>query len=263
MAEGCIYIYTGDGRGKSPAAIGRAVQAAVEGKRVVIIQFLKGKGLGDSDFLRRMEPEIKLFRFEKSDGNFVELPEEKKQEEIQNIRNGIGFAKKVLTTGECDLLILDEVLGLVEKDIITEDDLKALLECRGDTDVILTGITLNDEICVLTDENPVVLAKGVDESGRCKIYLSKRREKQRMLEYRRRSIKYGSRKLSVRTQHWIFQNPVFLSEYCKFLAAVCTGRRIPGSVDFENKKYRGKTAPSQHIFSSQLLSGGLFLSAIL
>ena len=149
MAEGCIYIYTGDGRGKSPAAIGRAVQAAVEGKRVVIIQFLKGKGLGDSDFLRRMEPEIKLFRFEKSDGNFVELPEEKKQE---NIRNGIGFAKKVLTTGECDLLILDEVLGLVEKDIITEDDLKALLECRGDTDVILTGITLNDEICVLADE---------------------------------------------------------------------------------------------------------------
>lgn len=64
MAEGCIYIYTGDGRGKSPAAIGRAVQAAVEGKRVVIIQFLKGKGLEDSDFLRRMEPEIKLFRFE-------------------------------------------------------------------------------------------------------------------------------------------------------------------------------------------------------
>ena len=152
MAEGCIYIYTGDGRGKSPAASGGAVQAAVEGKRVVIIQFLKGKGLGDSDFLRRMEPEIKLFRFEKSDGNFVELPEEKKQEEIQNIRNGIGFAKKVLTTGECDLLILDEVLGLVEKDIITEDDLKALLECRGDTDVILTGITLNDEICVLADE---------------------------------------------------------------------------------------------------------------
>ena len=148
MAEGCIYIYTGDGRGKSPAAIGRAVQAAVEGKRVVMIQFLKGRGLEDSDFLRRMEPEIKLFRFEKSDSNFVELI----VEEIQNIRNGIGFAKKVLTTGECDLLILDEVLGLVEKDIITVDTLKTLLECRGDTDVILTGITLNDEICVLADE---------------------------------------------------------------------------------------------------------------
>lgn len=152
MAKGLIYIYSGDGRGKSPAAIGRAVQAAVEGKHVVIIQFLKGKGLEDSEFLRRMEPEIKLFRFEKSDENFEELPEEKKAEEISNIRNGMNFARKVLATGECDLLILDEVLGLVEKGIVSVEDLKAMLECREDTGVILTGIKLSDEICVLADE---------------------------------------------------------------------------------------------------------------
>lgn len=152
MAKGLIYIYAGDGRGKSPAAIGRAVQAATEGKHVVIIQFLKGKGQEDSDFLRRMEPEIKLFRFEKSDENFEELSEERKADEIGNIRNGMNFARKVLATGECDLLILDEVLGLVEKGIVSVEDLKALLECRGDTDVILTGIKLSDEICVLADE---------------------------------------------------------------------------------------------------------------
>ncbi len=152
MAKGLIYIYAGDGRGKSPAAIGRAVQAAVEGKHVVIIQFLKGKGLEDSEFLRRMEPEIKLFRFEKSDENFEELPEDKKAEEISNIRNGMNFARKVLATGECDLLILDEVLGLVEKGIVSVEDLKAMLECREDTGVILTGIKLSDEICVLADE---------------------------------------------------------------------------------------------------------------
>lgn len=152
MAKGLIYIYAGDGQGKSPAAIGRAVQAAMEGKQVVIIQFLKGKGLKDSEFLRRMEPEIKLFRFEKSDENFEELPEEKKAEEISNIRNGMNFARKVLATGECDLLILDEVLGLVEKGIVSVEDLKAMLECREDTSVILTGIKLNDEICVLADE---------------------------------------------------------------------------------------------------------------
>ncbi len=104
MAEGLIHIYTGDGRGKSPAALGRAVLAAIEGKRVVIIQFLKGKGLGDGDFLRRMEPEIKVFHFEKADENFEELSEERKREEIFNIKNGINFAKKVLTTGECEEL---------------------------------------------------------------------------------------------------------------------------------------------------------------
>lgn len=152
MEKGTIHIYAGDGRGKSPAAIGRAVQAAAVGKQVVIIQFLKGKGLEDSEFVRRMEPEIKLFRFEKSDENFEELSEEKKAEEIMNIRNGINFANKVLTTGECHLLILDELLGLVEKNIISVEDVKHLLEQRGETDVILTGISLSDDVCVLADE---------------------------------------------------------------------------------------------------------------
>ena len=152
MAKGLIYIYAGDGRGKSPAAIGRAVQAAAEGKNVVIIQFLKGKGLADSEFVRRMEPEIKLFHFEKSDENFEELPEEKKLEEISNIKNGMNFAKKVLATGECDLLILDEVLGLIERGIVSVEELKNMLACREDTSIILTGIRLDDEICVLADE---------------------------------------------------------------------------------------------------------------
>ncbi|MCD7835261.1 MAG: cob(I)yrinic acid a,c-diamide adenosyltransferase, partial [Lachnospiraceae bacterium] len=61
MEKGLIHIYTGDGRGKSPAALGRAVEAAIQGKKVVIIHFLKGKGIGDSDFMRRLEPEIKVF----------------------------------------------------------------------------------------------------------------------------------------------------------------------------------------------------------
>jgi cob(I)alamin adenosyltransferase len=152
MEKGMIHIYTGDGRGKSPAALGRAVQAANAGKNVVIIQFLKGKGLCDSEFMRRLEPEIKIFHFEKSDENFEKLSEDKKKEEIINIKNGINFAKKVLSTGECDLLILDEILGLVEKNIISVDELKNLLECREETGIILTGITLNDEICVLADE---------------------------------------------------------------------------------------------------------------
>lgn len=94
MDRGNIYIYTGDGRGKSPAAWGRALQAAAEGGSVVVIQFLKGKGIADSAFIRRMEPEIRLFHFEKSDGNYMELSEDKKKEECVNIRNGLGYAKR-------------------------------------------------------------------------------------------------------------------------------------------------------------------------
>ena len=152
MEKGKIYIYTGDGHGKSPAALGRALQAADAGKKVVIIQFLKG-GLVESEFLKRLEPEIKLFRFEKSDENYEELSEERKADEIRNIRNGVGFARKVLSTGECNLLILDEVLGLVQKEIISVEDLRGLLESKpDDMDVILTGIALSDDVCVLADE---------------------------------------------------------------------------------------------------------------
>ncbi len=152
MAKGLVYIYAGDGRGKSPAALGRALQAAMEGANVVIIQFLKGSSAKNSDFLRRMEPEIKLFTFEKSDENYEDLSETKKQEENANIRNGINFARKVLATRECDLLILDEVLRLTEKGIVPVEELKAILECREDTDIILTGVRLSDEICILADE---------------------------------------------------------------------------------------------------------------
>ena len=59
-----------------------------------------------------------------------------------------------MSTGECDLLILDEVLGLIDNNIMTVEDLKGLLDARTDEemDIILTGITLDDEVCLLADE---------------------------------------------------------------------------------------------------------------
>lgn len=153
MNKGRIFIYSGDGHGKSPAALGKAVMRAAAGEKVVIIQFLKGKGLEDTEFIHRLEPEIKIFRFEKSETDFSTLSDDRKQEEIINIKNGLNFAKKVLTTGECDLLILDEVLGLIDNQIISVDDLKSLLEAKTDeTDIIMTGIELNQDLCGLADE---------------------------------------------------------------------------------------------------------------
>ena len=66
---GRVQIFTGDGYGKTMAALGEALIAAASGKRVVVIQFLKGRGLTDSTFERQLEPEIKIFRFEKSDAD--------------------------------------------------------------------------------------------------------------------------------------------------------------------------------------------------
>lgn len=153
MEQGKIYIFTGDGHGKSPAALGHALQAACRGERVVIIQFLKGKGLEESEYVRRLEPEIMLFRFEKAEEDFPNLSGEERQEAIMRIKNGMNFVRKVMATDECDLLILDEVLGLIDNQIISAEELKTLVESKPqDMALILTGITMRKDICVLADE---------------------------------------------------------------------------------------------------------------
>ena len=69
------------------------------------------------------------------------------------MKNGLNFAKKVLVTGECDVLILDEVLGLLDNDVVSYEEVKAVLDAKTeDTDIILTGRVLEDSIRGYADE---------------------------------------------------------------------------------------------------------------
>ena len=148
-----VKIYYGEGRGKSTAALGYAMRKASEGMVVTLIQFLKGKNEKEQNFLNRLEPEIKVFRFAKQDAWFEDLSEEEQQEEIMNLRNGFHFCKKVITTGESNLVILDEVLGLVDRGVITLEELRELLELKpDDVGLVLTGIVLPEELRPLADE---------------------------------------------------------------------------------------------------------------
>ena len=153
MGRGHVTIFCGGGKGKTSAALGQGIFGASAGKSVIIIQFLKGKMGEKIDFIKRLEPEIKVFCFEKSEKDYQSLSPEEQQEEVMNIRNGLNFARKVLSTDGCDILILDEVLGLVDKDIITLDELKALIETGdGDTELVLTGIQMFDELFPYADD---------------------------------------------------------------------------------------------------------------
>ena len=114
MSAGKVQFYYGEGHGKSTAAMGLAIQAAIEGKEATIIQFLKGKIDVENTFMSRLEPEIKVFNFAKSEVCFDELDEEKRQEEIMNLRNGYNYSKKVIGTEMTDLVVLDEILGLLD-----------------------------------------------------------------------------------------------------------------------------------------------------
>ena len=135
MKENLIQVICGPGKGKTASALGRGISALIHGKNVIMVQFLKGSMDSDNmEVLKRLEPEFKLFRFEKSPVVFDQLSEEEKEEARINIRNGLNFSKKVLVTGECDILILDE-------GILTLEELCALIgqARQSEAELIMTG----------------------------------------------------------------------------------------------------------------------------
>lgn len=153
MNDGTVQVYYGEGRGKTTAAYGTALRAANDGKTVYIIQFLKDKEIIENNIFKRLEPEIKFFRFEKNEKNYDSLSEEEKQEECINMKNGFNYAKKVLVTGECNVLILDEFLGVLDNGVITVEELSSLVKAKPeDATVVMTGRVCTDPIRSFADE---------------------------------------------------------------------------------------------------------------
>ncbi len=140
MPEDKIQLYCGTGNGRSAAAIGHAVRYACEGKNVFMIRFLKGRAGLDTGFLKKLEPEIKIFSFDKFNTCYNDLSPQEQEEERLHFRNGLNFAKKVLLTDECDVLILDEILDLVAMGIAGRQEVLELMDAVGDDMVmIMTG----------------------------------------------------------------------------------------------------------------------------
>ena len=155
MKNNTIQVICGPGRGKSTAAIGRGIGALTQNKTVIMVQFLKGAiDPRNMEVIKRLEPEFKLFRFEKNATSFEQLSEAEKEEARGNILNGLNFARKVLTTGECDVLILDEILGILDEGIISLEELAALIAHarQMETCLILTGTVYPSGLDSYVDE---------------------------------------------------------------------------------------------------------------
>lgn len=153
-----VQAFYGLGKGKTSAAVGQALREAGEGQHITIIQFLKGKVADEFEILTKLEPDVQIFRFDQSETSYCDLSLQEREEEKQNIVNGFHFAKKVIETGESDIIILDELLGLVDLGILSDEDVIELLRIPGDyKKMFITGNALDealvpyiDVICELT-----------------------------------------------------------------------------------------------------------------
>lgn len=147
-----VQAFYGLGKGKTSAAVGQALRELGEGQHVTIIQFLKGKVADEFQILSKLEADVRIFRFDQSEANYCDLSLHEKEEEKQNILNGFHFAKKVIETGESDIIILDELLGLVDLGILDTEDVAGLLQIPGDySKLFITGSTLDEALIPYID----------------------------------------------------------------------------------------------------------------
>jgi cob(I)alamin adenosyltransferase len=133
---GYIYLYTGNGAGKTTSALGLALRAVGHKYKVVIIQFLKfKKDVGEYKIRKKLQPYYEIYQFGVSWVNFKKL----RKKDFENAEKGLEFAWKALRK-KPKLLILDEINLAVAKGLIdVEKVIKLLNNIPHETTIVLTG----------------------------------------------------------------------------------------------------------------------------
>lgn len=137
LASGLVEIFTGDGKGKTSAALGIVLRALGHGLRVHIVYFMKGHyPYGEQETLSRL-PGVSFSRFGQL--SFVD-PENVKEEEKEQAEQALLAAREAMLSGDYDLVILDEVnLAAAWKLVEVDKVIELIKEKPERVELILTG----------------------------------------------------------------------------------------------------------------------------
>lgn len=147
MENGIIQVYTGEGKGKTTAALGLAVRAAGRDMKVLIVQFLKGRNSGERSILKGI-PEIEIQNYGSSD--FLKRYEIKEKDRLE-VEKGLKRVKRALKNEDWDIIILDEINVVLNLDLLPVDEFVQFLKIHGNkyTEIVLTGRNVPDKILEL------------------------------------------------------------------------------------------------------------------
>jgi cob(I)alamin adenosyltransferase len=139
-----IQIYTGNGKGKTTAAIGQAIRAAGHGLKSCIIMFMKDFPYGELAVLKKLEQWITVEQF--GDDRFVFQKRPPNDNEIGAAQSGLKRAREAMRSGEYDIVILDEVCVTTYFGLLTPEEVLPLLEEKpASVELVLTGRYCPDE----------------------------------------------------------------------------------------------------------------------
>lgn len=152
LTTGLVEVYMGDGKGKTTAALGQAMRSAGCGLKVYMVQFLKGNETGELESCKKLYPEFQIFRFENPRGFFWTLNDTEKAELMKEIDNAFSFCRRVVQNNECDVLILDEIMGVLQNKLFPVENVINLIKNKPQTmEIIMTGRTAPQEIIDMAD----------------------------------------------------------------------------------------------------------------
>jgi cob(I)alamin adenosyltransferase len=145
LQKGLIQVYTGEGKGKTTAALGACLRAVGQGFSVAFYQFLKAGQTGESRMAERLGWDFQQFGTGRW---FIDIPPDEQERQIA--RQGLQIALQALR--EKDLVVLDEFSHALNRGLLTADDFHMLLSNRSErVEVILTGRNMPDYVMAKAD----------------------------------------------------------------------------------------------------------------
>jgi cob(I)alamin adenosyltransferase len=146
--KGYVQVYTGDGKGKTTAAIGLAVRAAGAGLRVFIAQFIKSTGYNEIEALKRFDDRIICRQY----GRGCWLRGEPSPEDIRLAKAGLEEVRRVILDGEYQLVILDEANVATWFKLLEVQDLLNLIDIKPERlELVLTGRRADQQLIERAD----------------------------------------------------------------------------------------------------------------
>jgi len=146
-ADGFVHVYTGNGKGKTTAALGLSLRAVCAGKRVFFGQFVKGMKYSETKAVEYLPN----FEMEQLGLNcFIE--KEPTQADIDAAQEGLRRIQEVLQSGQYDLVVLDEVNIAIYFKLITVSEVVNLIQSRPNhVEVVCTGRYAPEELIEIAD----------------------------------------------------------------------------------------------------------------
>ncbi len=150
MEKGLVQVYTGNGKGKTTAALGLALRASGHGMKVLIVQFMKGgKDTGEQKAARRLSPNLDIVQVGRQGFVSKATPD---PVDIKMAHEGFSAAEEALRKNEYDLVILDEINVAIDFGLLPLSALLRLIDSKPEgVELILTGRSAKPEVLEKAD----------------------------------------------------------------------------------------------------------------